>query len=105
MDREGAKIHEGAKYEAFPPSRFRRRRFAFFAPVCSRLLGSPALTLTNAGARLNTNTELRYYPYGVARYTAGTTPTTFNPSTTLRAGFTGQRKDSGSGLLFYNARW
>ncbi len=36
-------------------------------------------------------------PYGVARYTAGTTPTTFN--------FTGQRKDSGSGLLFYNARW
>ncbi len=60
-------------------------------------LGSQALTLTSTGARLNTNTELRYYPYGVARYTAGTTPTTFN--------FTGQRKDSGSGLLFYNARW
>lgn len=36
-------------------------------------------------------------PYGVARYTAGATPTTFN--------FTGQRRDSGSGLLFYNARW
>ena len=60
-------------------------------------LGSTALTLDSAGGRLNTNTELRYYPYGVPRYTAGTTPTTFN--------FTGQRKDSGSGLLFYNARW
>ncbi|MFZ2520304.1 MAG: RHS repeat-associated core domain-containing protein [Anaerolineae bacterium] len=60
-------------------------------------LGSQALTLTSAGARLNTNTELRYMPYGAARYTAQTTPTTFN--------FTGQRKDSGSGLLFYNARW
>ncbi|MCW5859249.1 MAG: DUF11 domain-containing protein [Caldilineales bacterium] len=60
-------------------------------------LGSQALTLTSAGARLNTNTELRYMPYGAARYTAGTTPTSFN--------FTGQRKDSGSGLLFYNARW
>ncbi len=60
-------------------------------------LGSQALTLTSVGVRLNTNTELRYMPYGVARYTAGTTPTSFN--------FTGQRKDGGSGLLFYNARW
>ncbi len=60
-------------------------------------LGSQALTLTSAGARLNTNTELRYMPYGAARYTAGATPTSYN--------FTGQRKDSGSGLLFYNARW
>jgi RHS repeat-associated protein len=53
--------------------------------------------LDSAGNRLATNTELRYYPYGVARYIAGTTPTSFN--------FTGQRKDAGSGLLFYNARW
>ena len=60
-------------------------------------LGSTALTLDSAGNRLATNTELRYYPYGVARYTAGTTPTSFN--------FTGQRKDAGSGLLFYGARW
>ncbi|MGB4976087.1 MAG: RHS repeat-associated core domain-containing protein, partial [Anaerolineae bacterium] len=60
-------------------------------------LGSQALTLTSAGARLNTNTELRYMPYGAPRYTAGTTPTSYN--------FTGQRKDSSSGLLFYNARW
>ena len=60
-------------------------------------LGSQALTLTSTGARLATNTELRYMPYGAPRYTAGTTPTSFN--------FTGQRKDSGSGLLFYNARW
>ena len=40
---------------------------------------------------------MRDYPYGVARYIASTTPTSFN--------FTGQRKDAGSGLLFYGARW
>ena len=60
-------------------------------------LSSQALTLTSAGARLNTNTELRYYPWGGGRYVAGATPTSYN--------FTGQRQDSGSGLLFYNARW
>jgi len=60
-------------------------------------LGSQALTLDSSGNRLNTNTEIRYYPYGGLRYSAGSTPTTFN--------FTGQRRDSGSGLLFYNARY
>ncbi len=60
-------------------------------------LGSQALTLTSAGARLSPNKELRYYPYGVARYDTNNQITSFN--------FTGQRKDSGSGLLFYNARW
>ena len=60
-------------------------------------LGSQALTLDSSGNRLNTNTEIRYYAYGAMRYTAGSTPTSFN--------FTGQRRDSGSGLLFYNARW
>ncbi|GEM_PF-1466922 len=60
-------------------------------------LGSIALTLDSAGNRLNTNTEIRYYPYGAPRYTAGATPTTFN--------FTGQRRDGGSGLLYYGARW
>ena len=87
-------------------------------------LGSQALILTSAGARLATNTELRYFPYGTARYTAGATPTKPNPKWNLHAtavadrlgarisswirfsfNFTGQRKDSGSGLLFYNARW
>ncbi len=60
-------------------------------------LGSTALTLDSAGNRLSTNTELRYYPWGATRYIAGATPTTFN--------FTGQRRDSGSGLLYYGARW
>ncbi|WP_423224229.1 RHS repeat-associated core domain-containing protein [Candidatus Amarolinea aalborgensis] len=60
-------------------------------------LGSTAVTLDSAGNRLNTNTEIRYYPYGAPRYTAGATPTTFN--------FTGQRRDSGSRLLYYGARW
>ncbi|MFZ1598002.1 MAG: RHS repeat-associated core domain-containing protein, partial [Anaerolineae bacterium] len=60
-------------------------------------LGSTALTLDSSGNRLNTNTELRYYPWGGGRHVVGTTPTSFN--------FTGQRKDGGSGLLFYNTRW
>jgi hypothetical protein len=41
-------------------------------------LSSQALTLTIAGARLNTNTELRYYPWGGGRYVAGTTPSTLD---------------------------
>ncbi|MBK9230184.1 MAG: RHS repeat-associated core domain-containing protein [Anaerolineae bacterium] len=60
-------------------------------------LGSQALTLTSAGARLNTNTELRYYPYGSTRYN------TNNQLTTYR--FTGQRWDSGTALYFYQSRW
>ena len=60
-------------------------------------LGSTSLTLDSAGGRLNPNTELRYYPYGAPRYDTNNHLTSFD--------FTGQRKDSGSGLLFYNARW
>jgi len=41
-------------------------------------LGSTALTLDASGNRLNTNTELRYYPYGSTRYN------TNNQLTTLR---------------------
>ncbi|MBM4459439.1 MAG: RHS repeat-associated core domain-containing protein [Chloroflexi bacterium] len=48
---------------------------------------------------------LRSIPERSGVDTAGITPTSFNPSTALRTGFTGQRKDSGSGLLFDNARW
>ena len=58
-------------------------------------LGSTATTTDASGNRV---TELRYYPYGdSARYNPSGQITTFN--------FTGQRKDSESGLLFYNARW
>ena len=58
-------------------------------------LGSTSLTLDSAGGRLNPNTELRYMPYGAPRYDTNNHLTSFN--------FTGQRKDSGSGLLFYDA--
>ncbi len=57
-------------------------------------LGSTATTTDATGVRA---TELRYYPYGDARYNPGSQITTFR--------FTGQRWDSGSGLYFYNARW
>ncbi len=57
-------------------------------------LGSTATTTDANGVRA---TELRYYPYGDARYNPGSQITTFR--------FTGQRWDPGSGLYFYNARW
>ncbi|MBK9095722.1 MAG: RHS repeat-associated core domain-containing protein [Anaerolineae bacterium] len=57
-------------------------------------LGSTALTLDSSGARV---TELRYYPFGAARYNAGNQVTTYR--------FTGQRWDSGTALYFYQSRW
>ena len=42
-------------------------------------------------------TELRYYPYGAARYNTGNQVTTYR--------FTGQRWDSGTALYFYQSRW
>ena len=43
------------------------------------------------------NSELRYKPWGTARYSSGSTPTTKR--------FTGQREDAGVGLYYYNARY
>ncbi len=57
-------------------------------------LGSTALTLDSSG---NRTTELRYYPYGAARYNPGSQVTTYR--------FTGQRWDSGMALYFYQSRW
>ena len=85
------------KYYALGGQRVAMRTAGALSYLLSDHLGSQALTLDSNGNRLNTNTEIRYYPYGGLRYSAGSTPTTFN--------FTGQRRDSGSGLLFYNARW
>ncbi|HNT77737.1 MAG TPA: hypothetical protein PKH77_22205, partial [Anaerolineae bacterium] len=53
-------------------------------------LGSTSKTYNTANG---TTTELRYTPWGGTRYTAGTTPTSFQ--------YTGQRKDA-TGLYFYN---
>ena len=60
-------------------------------------LTSTAITTNSSGARLNTNTELRYFPYGAARYD------TANQQTIYR--YTGQRIETGTGLYDYGARW
>ena len=57
-------------------------------------LGSTSITTNSSGAYF---AEIRYMPWGTARYISGTTPTTFQ--------FTGQRLDNLLGLYFYNARW
>lgn len=54
-------------------------------------------TKTIADAGYTTYSELRYKPWGTARYTSGTTPTTKR--------FTGQREDTSVGLYYYNARY
>ena len=57
-------------------------------------LGGTNVTVTASGVY---STELRYYPYGGARYNPGGQITTFR--------FTGQRWDPGTGLYWYNSRW
>ena len=58
-------------------------------------LGSTAITVD--GATGNRTTELRYYPYGSARYNAGSQLTNY--------WFTGQRREASTGLYFYQSRW
>jgi RHS repeat-associated protein len=57
-------------------------------------LGSTALTVDEFG---NKAAELRYKAWGEARYSEGTTPTTFR--------YTGQRQEESLGLYYYRARW
>lgn len=56
--------------------------------------GSTSVTANSSGGKV---AELRYYPWGGTRYTAGTTPTSYQ--------FTGQRNESSFGLMDYNARY
>jgi RHS repeat-associated protein len=58
------------------------------------LLGSAVLALKSDGS---VQAVQLYAPYGSSRYSMGTMPTTYN--------FTGQRLDSQTGLLYYNARY
>jgi RHS repeat-associated protein len=57
-------------------------------------LGSTAITTNSSGLK---NSEIRYMPWGMTRYTSGSSPTTFL--------FTGQRFQSEIGLYFYGTRW
>ena len=57
-------------------------------------LGSSTVALNDDGS---TKASQLFAPYGAVRYASGTMPTTYN--------FTGQRLDSQTGLLYYNARY
>ena len=57
-------------------------------------LGSTSLTTDSGGAVV---ARQLYHPYGEVRWSEGTLPTDF--------GFTGQRLDSGTGLVFMHARY
>ncbi len=62
------------------------------SPGSGQVLGSTNVTLDAGGNRV---TELRYYPYGSARYNPGGQVTTYR--------FTGQRWDGGTGLYWYQS--
>jgi RHS repeat-associated protein len=57
-------------------------------------LGSTSLVLNGDGT---VHSEVRYYPYGAARWSSGTLPTDYR--------FTGQREESGLGLYQMGARF
>jgi len=57
-------------------------------------LGSSNVTASTSG---DPTTELRYYPYGEARYDAGSQKTAYR--------FTGQRIEDTLDLYYYGARW
>src|SRR6185312_3436040 len=56
--------------------------------------GTVSTSLDSAG---NVTSQQLYTPYGNARYSSGSSPTTL--------GYTGQRADSSTGLDYYNARY
>jgi RHS repeat-associated protein len=62
--------------------------------LISDLLGSADVAVNSGGGMVAV--EL-YWPYGESEYSWGTMPTTYN--------FTGQRLDSVTGLLYFNARY
>ncbi len=62
------------------------------------MLGSSSLAFTSAGA---VQAAQLYAPYGSVRYTFGTMP----GGSTEPFNFTGQRLDTQTGLLYYNARY
>ncbi len=57
-------------------------------------LGSQSITADATGGKIS---EARYYPWGGDRFYEYTSSTNYR--------FTGQRKEFGSGLYFYGARW
>ena len=57
-------------------------------------LGSTSLATDAGGAKVS---RVLYYPYGTERYSEGTLPTDF--------GFTGQRRDGSTRLVFMHARY
>jgi hypothetical protein len=62
--------------------------------LLSDALGSSTVALDSTGT---TQAVQLFAPYGTVRYSQGTMPSTYN--------FTGQRLDSQTGLLYYNARY
>ena len=65
-----------------------------FSYLLPDTLGSVSLTLYADGS---TKSVQVYAPYGLTRYSDGTTPTVY--------GFTGQRADAQTGLMYYRARY
>jgi RHS repeat-associated protein len=82
------------KYYTVNGQRVAMRQDGVLSYLVPDLLGSVSLTLYGDGS---TEAMQLYAPYGATRYSDGTTPTAY--------GFTGQRFDSTTGLMYYGTRY
>lgn len=82
------------KYYYFNGQRVAERRGTTLYYLYGDHLGSTSQVTDSAGAGLG---QQRYFPFGGIRYSTGTLPTDY--------GFTGQRLDAATGLMYYNARY
>src|SRR5260370_41362971 len=82
------------KYYSANGQRVAMRTNSTLSYLLADALGSSTVALDSTGA---TQAVQLFAPYGSARYSQGTIPTTYN--------FTGQRLDSQTGLLYYNSRY
>ncbi len=92
----GASVVTATKYYYLGSQRVAMRAGAALFYLHSDYLGSASLTTDTAGAVVS---KQRYYPFGAVREqeSEGDSPTDF--------GFTGQRLDDSTGLMYYRARY
>jgi len=92
------------KYYAVGGQRIALRRDNALYYIHTDHLGSTSV-LTDAAGQEVPNTRLRYYPYGAPRPDGATATHNAFATGYTDATFTGQRRDVGTGLYFYGARW
>ena len=97
-------VTEVTKYYALGGQRVALRRAGVLSYVHSDHLGSTSV-LTDAAGHEVAGTRLKYYPFGAPRPDSATAAHNVFATEYTDATFTGQRRDVGTGLYFYGARY